>query len=97
MFKTKDELKRRKQLINLHNHLVNRGYTLGMVLEEVKSLYGIRSNVELAEMLEVTTGLVSHFKTGRRADIKASTYLYYLEQLDKALSLDIAELKEYLE
>lgn len=92
---TKQELKRRRELIDLHTWLENRGYSLGMLLEELSVLYCVRRNREFADMMGVTNGLVSHFRTGRRIE-KASTYIYYLDKLDKGLKLDISELREYL-
>lgn len=91
----KQKLKRRRELIDLHSYLQNRGYTLGTLLDELADLYCVRTQKEFADIMGVTVGLICHFKKGRRG-LKHSTYIYYLDKLDKALTLDIRELKEYL-
>lgn len=91
----KQQIKRRKEIIELYRWLTNNGVTMGMLLEEITDLYGFRFYNDLAQILCVSNTWISLNVREKRV-IKDSTYLYYLERLDEALELDIKELKEFI-
>lgn len=93
----KEQIERRKKIIDLYNFLIDNGYTYGMFLNEVMDLYGFTSQRELGEVVGISHCMISMYRNEFRKITRKSTYLIHLEKLDRVLNFELDDIKEYLE